>query len=440
VHVCKRWRYIVLGSTFHLRLRLYCTHGTPVADMLAHSPRIPLTVDYLEKGQDIATEDEDGIVLALRQRDRVRRIRLGLPFPKLQRLVTAMEGEFPMLEYLYVGPPTKHSTGLVLPENFQAPQLRYFILINFAFSVGSPLLTMAAAFLVTLVLQKIHPSAYLRPNILLRHLSLIPQLETLTIDFDSPIHNRDAERQLLYTPTVTRTTLPNLRVFGFRGASAYLEALLPYFTTPLLERLQITFLNQLIFSIPHLMQFMNKAEDLGFGSAIHTFHEGSIHMNVYPRDGVRMPVLSIEVGCRHLDWQVASAAQIFDGLRMLCSTVEHLTLEYDGSLKSSEPHEDDLVQWRELIRSFNNVTTLSVFSGLVDEVSRSLILDGKPVLDLLPKLQEIVLPEKRDAKDGDAFASFLDALQVAGQPVPLVFPDDSTEVRTRALRFWLLAL
>jgi hypothetical protein len=115
-----------------------------------------------------------------------------------------MEGEFPMLEYLYVGPPTKHNTGLVLPETFQAPQLCYFILINFAFSIGSLLLMMAATGLVTLVLQRIHPSAYLRPNILLRHLSLMLQLETLMIDFDSPIHNHDAERQLLYTPTVTR--------------------------------------------------------------------------------------------------------------------------------------------------------------------------------------------------------------------------------------------
>src|SRR5258708_17693433 len=38
VQVCRRWRYLILQSTSHLRLSLLCAPGTPVADMLAHSP------------------------------------------------------------------------------------------------------------------------------------------------------------------------------------------------------------------------------------------------------------------------------------------------------------------------------------------------------------------------------------------------------------------
>ena len=37
-HVRRRWRNIVLGSATYLGLSLLCTYGTPIADMLAHSP------------------------------------------------------------------------------------------------------------------------------------------------------------------------------------------------------------------------------------------------------------------------------------------------------------------------------------------------------------------------------------------------------------------
>ncbi|KAI0276410.1 hypothetical protein BGY98DRAFT_986246, partial [Russula aff. rugulosa BPL654] len=37
-HVCQRWRNLILGSATYLGLCLVCTYGTPVADMLAHSP------------------------------------------------------------------------------------------------------------------------------------------------------------------------------------------------------------------------------------------------------------------------------------------------------------------------------------------------------------------------------------------------------------------
>jgi hypothetical protein len=48
----------------YLGLSLVCINGTPVEKMLAHSPFLPLTVDYRSKG-DITAEDEKGILLAL---------------------------------------------------------------------------------------------------------------------------------------------------------------------------------------------------------------------------------------------------------------------------------------------------------------------------------------------------------------------------------------
>ena len=69
-HVCQRSRNVVLGSAAYLDVSLVCTNGTPITDMLAHSPPLPLVVDYaLDEDEDMAAEDEEGAILALKQYD-----------------------------------------------------------------------------------------------------------------------------------------------------------------------------------------------------------------------------------------------------------------------------------------------------------------------------------------------------------------------------------
>ena len=202
VQVCRRWRYLVFESASYLRLSLVCARGTPVADMLAHSPLLPLVIDHFDNYNDITPEDEQGTILALQQRDRVRRIRLIKPISVLQKLIIAIDGEFPMLEYLliqhqrYQMPRVEHTTNLSLPEAFRAPHLRHLVLMNFTIPIGSPSLTTMGN-LVTMSLVLIPPSAYFHPNALLQRLSVMHQLETLGITFNSYYPSGDVERQLL---------------------------------------------------------------------------------------------------------------------------------------------------------------------------------------------------------------------------------------------------
>ena len=93
----------------------------------------------------------------------------------------------------------------------------------------------------------------------------MPQLESLDIWFAFAVPNRDVERQLTHTAITTPITLPNLfRLFSFRGVSTYLESVVCRITTPRLEILQIRVFEQLTFSFPYLLQFMNTAENLRF--------------------------------------------------------------------------------------------------------------------------------------------------------------------------------
>ena len=160
-HVCRRWRIVTLGSAFHLGLCLVCTFGTPVADMLAHSPPLPLIIDYSYANWDITAEEEERIICALDQHDRIRRVRLQMPrisVPNLQKLVMAIDEEYPVLEYLILESPKK--AALMLPETLQGPHLRHLVLTGFTLPTGSPLLTTAVG-LVTLALVMNLPSAYI---------------------------------------------------------------------------------------------------------------------------------------------------------------------------------------------------------------------------------------------------------------------------------------
>ncbi len=60
--------------------------------MLAHSPSLPLTVEYVSN-DSITAEDEEGMMLALQQRDRVRHLRLFYPFRDLRKLVVAIDDD-----------------------------------------------------------------------------------------------------------------------------------------------------------------------------------------------------------------------------------------------------------------------------------------------------------------------------------------------------------
>ena len=411
-HVCQRWRNLMLGSASYLGVSLVCTDGTPVADMLAHSPPLPLTIDY-DGG---AAEDEEGAILALKQRERVRRVRLWM---SATELIGAMDEEYPILEYLIIGRPEDRTTILKLPETLQAPHLHHLTLEGFALPSRSRLL-MNAVGLVSLCLVMNDPSTYFHPNTLVLWLSFMPQLETLVITLYFPVPNREIERQPTHTPITPPVTLLDLHLLRFSGVSAYLEALVDRIITPRLERLEIGFSIQLMFSIPRLLQFLDTTENLRFDSAKFWFHEKRVYLRVYPRRELReigIPALAIDIDCLHLDWQVSSVAQIVNSPSQIFSAVEHLTFKHKVHYLSSEEHNQvDRTEWRKLLGSFRNVKTIRIDNGLVEQFSHCLVLDdGELPLELLPELQDLTYSGSDNT--GDVFTSFINARQNAGRPV-----------------------
>ncbi|KAH9954755.1 hypothetical protein BGW80DRAFT_400435 [Lactifluus volemus] len=118
---------------------------------------------------------------------------------------------------------------------------------------------------------------------------------------------------------------------------------------------------------------MGASESLSFNSVDITFDENFLDLMAGPdhSHGRQQSSLRLRITCKRLDWQVASAVQIFDSISPVLSRVEELTLGHVARNRSSDPHDKvDRTQWRKLFRSFSNVKSL----GLPESLSRSFLI------------------------------------------------------------------
>ena len=236
----------------------------------------------------------------------------------------------------------------------------------------------------------------------------------------------------MHTAIAAPVTLPNLRRFRFYGVTTYLEALLHRIFAPRLEKLQILFFNQLTFSVPRLLHFVDTTENLRFKTAKFKFSDEDVDVEVYPHEEADMYALSFTVRCCHLDWQLSFAAQIFSALSPVLSTVEHLTFEHRKRSRSSEEHNEvDPTEWHKLLSSFRNVKTLRIATGLVEELSHCLQLDdGELPSELLSELQELTYFGSSDTSN--AFTSFVEARQNVGYSITVLRRTPSPDPSSRA--------
>jgi len=385
--------------------------------MLARGPPLPLIIDRLHC-HDTTTQDKEDILLVLKHRDRIRRIRLQMPVPDLETLIVAMDGEFPMLEYLVITPPTSHCTSLTLPSTFHAPHLRHLMLLGVAFPIASPSLTSPSS-LISLSLRWVHPSTFLLPDELLQRLSFVPRLEILQISFDFSVFDDNVEKQMSCAPIMMHIVLPNLRHIAFKGDSDYLETLLSCMAIPHLEKLKIAFFHKQTLHVPHLLQLLTNAKTLRFSLATLTFYKEFLSLMAYPRGAIGRYLSIVYLDSGTFQDQITSAAQISNLLGTPFSTVEYLTLQYERNFASQGRHIDaSCTQWCKLFRSFPNVKSLRIEDRRTGDLSRSLQFDhGEQPVYLLPQLEKLLYTSRKDAFG--IFSAFADARRKAGHPIVL---------------------
>jgi hypothetical protein len=303
-HVCRRWRSIVFGFPRHLDLQVLCTTGTRVRDMLDIWPTLPLIIMCDgDSGTGV-----DNIIAALERRDRVCRIHTYVRSSDLEIYLAAMQQPFPELTDL--GLWSNDETVPVVTDSFLggcAPRLEFLNLSGILFP-GLLKLLLSATHLVNLHLFNIPHSGYISPDAIVTVLSTLTSLGRLSLGFRSPRSCPDlASRRL---PPSTRSILPALTHFWFKGVSEYLEDLVASIDTPQLDFLDITFFNDIIFDTPQFIQFISRTPTLrALEEARIELWDGSAGANFSSqRSGYGN--LDVTILCRGLDWQLSSLEQV----------------------------------------------------------------------------------------------------------------------------------
>jgi hypothetical protein len=261
VHVCRRWRNLVLGSPRRLNLRLYCTPKTPTKDTLDVWPALPIIV---EGGMTLS--GTGNVIAALGQSNRICRVHLWyVEGRQLQEVMAAMQVPFPELTYLDLF--SVAETLPVIPDSFlggSVPRLQYVSLEGIP-CPGLPKVLLSANRLVTLWLSNIPHSGYISPEAMVVLLSALSSLGKLCIDFQSPTYTES--RSL---PPPKRSVLPALTGLYFKGVAEYLDELVSRIDTPQLREMRITFFdqNQIEFDCPRLTQFINRTPTLVLRSRV----------------------------------------------------------------------------------------------------------------------------------------------------------------------------
>ena len=402
VRVCRTWRNIVFGSPLRLNLRLYCVpHRTPVRKTIVAWPALPIIVsDDCDKIRDNPWDNQkwvDNIVAVFEHSDRICLVDLfEIRSWQLETVLAAMQRPFLALTRLELCS-KDDETAPVVPESFlggSAPQLQFLSLERIPFP-GLPKLLLSSTRLVELILSDIPHSGYISTETMVTCLSVLTRLDQLIIQFKSPQSrpNRNSRRP----PPPTRTLLPVLTRFSFKGASEYLEDLVARIDAPQLDELWITFFHQLIFDTPQLSQFISRTPNfMTPDEVVEVFLEISSGI---AQVSIRSPFeLLLRISCRPSDWQLSFLTQMcnLSFLQRLIPGVEHLYIQDLPYLGSEPPWQDDIEgsQWLELLRPFTAVNDLYISKKFVPLIAPALQkLVGERATEALPALRTLFLRE-----------------------------------------------
>ena len=422
VHVCRRWRSLVLGSPRRLNLRLYCTYQTPARDTLDVWPALPLIVDSRGITMGLSSDTHD-IIAALGQSHRICQVDFYFADWLLEEVLAAMWVPFPELTNLRLSslgtrPPT-------IPDSFLGgsapPRLQYFKLRGIPFP-GLPKLLLSATHLVELRLLSIPHSGYISPKAVVALISALSSLRILSLGFQSHQSRPASGCESGGQPRQKRFILPALRRLDFRGVTEYLEDLVTRIDTPQLDEMHIAFFSQIDFDFPQLAQFINRLPTLRERDKAH------VQFNDYFASVVLLAksrTLKIGILGREPDRQLSSVAQVCNSPMHPLSAVEDLYIEYRYRRLIWKNHTIENTLWLQLLLPYTAVKNLYLSNEFAPGIAAALQdLVGGTIAEVLPSLQNIFV--ERLEPSGlfqENIGQFVAARQLSNRPVATVFWD-----------------
>jgi hypothetical protein len=415
-HVCRRWRYVVLGSPRCLHLRVLCTPTTPTRMSLDIWPPFPISIYSAPSDIGVDERDVENLTAAVEHCDRTSEIYIyQINGPALEKLIGAMHKPLPVLTDFFLA--STDEPAPVLPETFfgrSAPHLRSFVLRGIPFP-SFPKFILSATHIVYVVLFDIPHSGYISPDVMATCLAALPNLNYLGLGFRSPL-SRPLHVGL---PPIGRAVLPALASLFFKGTCEYFEDFLAQIHIPLLKWLKLEFFMDLIFDVPRIHQLVDRTEGLKpLCNAWVRFDSKSITINIGLPARIQLQIL-----CEERDWQLSSLAHIC-GQHLPLSSVGQLTVtirELNPSMSLHWKDDMDSSQWLELFHPFIAVRNLYVSKPFVPFVTAALQeLTGERTMEVIPVLSNLFLEGFGPSGPvQEAIKPFVSAHQTSGHPISI---------------------
>ena len=301
-----------------------------------------------------------------------------------------------------------------------APRLRSLVLDGIPFP-GLPKLLLSAPHLVVLDLG-IPRSGYFPPEAIATVLSALTSLESLCLRFQHPRPRPALETRRPPPPPQTRSVLPNLTRIVFKGASEYLEVILARIDAPRIDKLDITFFNQIIFDLPQLFQFISRRP------ALWAAKNGSILISskaIYIGFPLQTYELDLGISCTASEWQLSSLEQVCTSFLPPLPTLEDLYILDDVMHRFRWQDDVENILWMDLLHPFAAVKNLYISKTFVPRIAPALQeLVGPRTTEVLPTLENIFL-EVHWTPEG--IEQFVAARQLTGHHVAVSHWDSGFE-------------
>ncbi len=367
----------------------------------------------------------DNVIAALEHSNRIHQIYLKClttSQTEYENVWAAMQVPFPELTGLTLR--SRSEAAPFLPDSFlggSAPCLRSLKLHAIQF-LGLPNLLLSATRLVALRLSDIPHSAYISPEAMVTCLSVLTSLETLYLEFESPQSCPDQETRP--RPPPTRSILPALRRFWFKGTYEYLEDLVAGIDAPRCHRFSTWFFNDTDFDTPQLMEFISRTQTFKALNIVHVIFYRHAAWVQLKSQTYNLEEVGVGVSCRVPDGQLSFLAQICTSLSLF-STMEKLYIREHHEIYSQLDWKDDIenADWLDLLRPFTVVKDLYLSKQFAPRIARALQeLTGGRTTDLLLTVQNLLLqgfqPSGSD-QEIEGIRQFISARQLTNRPVTI---------------------
>jgi hypothetical protein len=363
-----------------------------------------------------ATEDEDNIVAALKQSERVSSISLVATSSLLDKLST-INKPFSELEELVLL--SQDSVLMTLPSTFRwGLRLRTLHLTRTAIPTPPELLFLSKG-LVDLQLHEIPEPGYPSLDVFVHSLSVMTQLRSLSLShhFFSFAHALNDVH--LPPQSGERVVFPALTYLKYRGNSKYLDNFVDRIDAPRLGDIKITF-SQTSMDASHLSRFVNRIEmqkPHHRANILSSEHAISISFT-RPEPPSR---LDLQISYKPFALQLSYMAQICGELSTFFLGVEDLRICTTHTTSGQD--DSDQEEWLQLTRPFRSTKWVHV----VGEHSTNIVLAlhhskmrRETVLPALCKLG-IQEPEPRYAPLRDAVVIFIHSHRVSGHIIAVEY-------------------